>query len=412
MTTSIRRAAQRALILIFLAALTAWVAHAGGITFFTAKIDPAATPGTASLATAASAVDAAVQLPAQLAPRIEVAFVLDTTGSMAGLIEGAKQKIWSIANRMASGMPRPHVRIALVGYRDRGDSYVTTRVDLTDDIDDVYARLMSFTADGGGDTPESVNQALHESVSLLDWSEGEGVYRVVFLVGDAPPHMDYADDVPYAQSVRLAAQRNIAINTVQCGDMAGTTSIWQEIASLGGGQYAAIQLDGAMLAIVTPVDEELGSLNRDLAKTALLYGDEDEKEEIRQKLARSVSAPSEVAASRLSYLDKLGGRLNAGRRDLVDAVKDGLVSLADVDQDDLPAELSGLSRDEQNAFVQQRIEERKQLRARIGELSKQRDDFVRADEERRSREGDGRGFDAQVFETVKEQAAAAGISYE
>ena len=35
-------------------------------------------------------------------PRIEVVFVLDTTGSMSGLIEGAKQKIWSIANAMAS----------------------------------------------------------------------------------------------------------------------------------------------------------------------------------------------------------------------------------------------------------------------------------------------------------------------
>ena len=30
-------------------------------------------------------------------PVVEVAFVLDTTGSMGGLIEGAKRKIWSIA---------------------------------------------------------------------------------------------------------------------------------------------------------------------------------------------------------------------------------------------------------------------------------------------------------------------------
>src|SRR2546422_5427869 len=57
------------------------------------------------------------------APRVEVAFVLDTTGSMGGLIDGAKRKIWSIARRIGEGRPRPDLRIALVGYRDLGDEY-------------------------------------------------------------------------------------------------------------------------------------------------------------------------------------------------------------------------------------------------------------------------------------------------
>src|SRR3989442_11111831 len=101
------------------------------------------------------------------APRVEVAFVLDTTGSMARLIDGAKRKIWSIANQLASGQPTPKVRIALVAYRDRGDTYVTQVRDLTDDIDAVYADLQRLTADGGGDTPESVDQALDEAVRRL-----------------------------------------------------------------------------------------------------------------------------------------------------------------------------------------------------------------------------------------------------
>src|SRR5438552_5102923 len=57
-------------------------------------------------------------------PRIEVCFVLDTTGSMGGLIEGAKQKIWSIANEMISAKPAPELKLGLIGYRDRGDEYV------------------------------------------------------------------------------------------------------------------------------------------------------------------------------------------------------------------------------------------------------------------------------------------------
>src|SRR4051812_41567801 len=81
-------------------------------------------------------------------PSVEVCFVLDTTGSMQGLIDGAKQKIWSIANPIIATEPRPTVRIALIGYRDRCDAYVTRRFDLTDDIDTVFKNLTDFQADG------------------------------------------------------------------------------------------------------------------------------------------------------------------------------------------------------------------------------------------------------------------------
>src|SRR6266480_3690831 len=57
----------------------------------------------------------------QSKPRIEVCFVLDTTGSMGGLIEGAKQKIWSIANEMISAQPTPELKLGRIGYRDRGE---------------------------------------------------------------------------------------------------------------------------------------------------------------------------------------------------------------------------------------------------------------------------------------------------
>src|SRR6188474_395988 len=80
-------------------------------------------------------------------PTVEVAFVLDTTGSMGGLIEGAKRKIWSIARRIGEGRPRPDLRIALVAYRDRGDAYVTRTYDFTGDMDEVFAHLSEFRAE-------------------------------------------------------------------------------------------------------------------------------------------------------------------------------------------------------------------------------------------------------------------------
>ncbi len=134
-------------------------------------------------------------------PKIDVVFVLDTTGSMSGLIDAAKEKIWSIATSMASAQPAPEIRIGLVAYRDRGDAYVTRVVDLSSDIDTMYATLMQFTADGGGDGPESVNQALNDAVTKMSWSQDANAYKVIFLVGDAPPHMDYQDDVKYPQTL-------------------------------------------------------------------------------------------------------------------------------------------------------------------------------------------------------------------
>src|SRR5213596_2795943 len=122
-------------------------------------------------------------------PRIEVCFVLDTTGSMGGLIEGAKQKIWSIANEMISAKPTPELKLGLIGYRDRGDEYVVKSFQLTEDIDSIYGHLRDFKAGGGGDAPESVNEALAEAIHKMPWSSEKRILKIIFLVGDAPPHM-------------------------------------------------------------------------------------------------------------------------------------------------------------------------------------------------------------------------------
>src|SRR6185437_5014332 len=104
---------------------------------------------------------------------------LDTTGSMSGLIEGAKRKIWSIANSIVAANHGATIRFALVPYRDRGDQYVTKVFDLTDDIDAVFANLQTFRAEGGGDEPESVNQALADSVAKISWSASSDVPKIV-----------------------------------------------------------------------------------------------------------------------------------------------------------------------------------------------------------------------------------------
>ena len=113
-------------------------------------------------------------------PIVEVGFVLDTTGSMGPLIEGAKRKIWSIATSIVDTNPDAEIRMGLVAYRDIGDEYVTKVFPLTTDIQDLYANLLELRARGGGDWPESVNEALHVGVTKLTWTQGDEVRRIMF----------------------------------------------------------------------------------------------------------------------------------------------------------------------------------------------------------------------------------------
>ena len=234
------------------------------------------------------------------APRVEVAFVLDTTGSMGGLIDGAKRKIWSIARRIGEGRPRPDLRIALVGYRDLGDEYVTRVHDFSRDMDEVHERLMAFQASGGGDTPEHVSAAMGAAVQQLSWSQGPAL-QIIFLVGDAPPHLDYQDGHDYARYAKAARARGIAVETVQCGGDPVTARFWQEIARLGDGHYARIDAQGGMPALVTPVDAELARLNGELAGTVVAGGSVAEQAKTSRRLEARAAMPAPMAAEAASY---------------------------------------------------------------------------------------------------------------
>jgi Mg-chelatase subunit ChlD len=236
-------------------------------------VSPLAHADRAAPPPATPAASSASGLVPTIKPRVEIVFALDTTGSMGGLIDGAKRKIWSIANEVASASQKPDVRIGLVAYRDRGDAYVTEVTPLTDNLDAVYEKLMALRADGGGDGPEDVNSALDDAVNKMQWSEGRNVLRMVFLVGDAPPHMDYEGQRQWQQSASAALRRNVYINTVQCGVDTTTTTIWRDIAHAAEGRFAAIPQDGGVrVAVATPFDGELGRLAGELDATSFTYG--------------------------------------------------------------------------------------------------------------------------------------------
>lgn len=348
---------------------------------------------------------------AEQPPRIEVCFVLDTTGSMGGLIEGAKAKIWSIANQMIEAKPTPKLSIALVGYRDRGDDYITKVFDLTEDIDAVYANLYGFRADGGGDTPESVNQALHEAATEISWSQDRDVLKIIFLVGDCPPHMDYPDDVKYPETCQAAVRKDLIINTVQCGAHEPTVPIWQEIARLAEGSYVAIGQSGDMQVITTPFDGRLSELNASLGTTVVAYGREDVKRSVRAKQMAAEAAPAPTMADRLVFNAKTGMVVQGGG-DLVKDLDNGTVNIEELSEAELPDELRELDAAERERVIKEKAARRRQIQAEINELLKQRQGFIDAETARLAREGKGSAFDVKVNELLREQARRKGLTYE
>jgi len=348
-------------------------------------------------------------------PRVEVVFVLDTTGSMGGLIQAAKEKIWSIASTMAGAQPAPEIRMGLVAYRDKGDAYVTRLVDLSADLDAMYARLMDFQAAGGGDTPESVNQALYDAVHSMSWSQDPAAYKVVFLVGDAPPHMDYRDDVKFPKTLAAAKEMGIVVNTVQCGQVGITTDKWQQIARLGQGRYFQVEQAGNAVALATPFDEKLAKLSTKLDDTRLYYGTAEEKTKGQQKLetADKLHAVSSVEsqARRAAFNASESGEANLlGEGELVDDVASGRVDLSAIERDHLPAPLQALAPEEQKAAITETAKRREELQRQIKELADQRSAFLRKNVEEIGGAKDS--LDYKIYSAVREQAGKKGLRYE
>ena len=336
-------------------------------------------------------------------PAVDVVFCLDSTASMGGLIEGAKEKIWSIANGIIGQKPTPSVRIGLLSYRDRGDAYVTRMFDLTEDIDTVFKNLSSFKAEGGGDGPESVNQALHEAVTRMGWSAGKQATKIIFLVGDFPPHMDYKDDVKYPVTCETAAKSNIIINTVQCGKVPFTTPVWQEIAKLAEGSYVALAQTGGMVAMTTPHDAEIAKLSAAIGRTSIAYGSVAQKSSVGSKNMDAAKAAPSVAASRAAYNSGTGGRAIQGRGELLADMSDGSVDWKSLKKEELPAEMQKMSEAERKDYIGKQRSKRDKLNQQLGELVRKRNDFIQKEKTRLTKEGKGDAFDLKVEETINEQ---------
>ena len=174
---------------------------------------------------------------------LDVVFLIDTTGSMGDEIERIKASLLGVTQKLRNLDREFDLRYGAVLYRDINDAYVTKAHPFTRDLEKFDAALQTIKAQGGGDTPESLNQGLAVAVDGMEWRDGAA--KVVFLIADAPPHMDYQNDVSYGKSLEAAIARGIRIHSVAASglDEAGTV-VFRQVAQFTRGKFIFIEYGG------------------------------------------------------------------------------------------------------------------------------------------------------------------------
>jgi Mg-chelatase subunit ChlD len=351
----------------------------------------------------------------ETASKIQVVFALDCTGSMGGLIQAAKDKIWSIATSMSQTQSAVDISFGFVFYRDKGDQFVTKHIQLTSDMDMVYRELMDMQARGGGDTPESVNQALFESIQDFKWDTSKTVYKVVFLVGDAPPHMDYANDVKYPETCHQAIKKDIIINTIQCGDMRETTPIWKDIAQRGGGEYLQLGQTGNEVVIRCPQDTEISRLMDVIDGTRIYYGTfemrvkSEEKVKASEKIKGQASADVQAKRAEFNYSNENNNASYLGSNELISDLQAGKVKLENVPTEQLPENMKTMTVQQRKDYVETMIAKRKEAEAKLAIQLKERSVYVEKETEKLGEDAVNASFSGQVHQVLVNQAKSKNI---
>lgn len=230
----------------------------------------------------------------------------------------------------------------------------------------------------------------------------------MFLVGDAPPHMDYAQDTKYPVTLKVAKQKDIIVNAVLAGNAADTERVWRDIAQNGNGRFIPIPQDGGQVVVIeTPYDEDIIILQREINGTVIPYGPrvmqkrtEDKTKQLSQVAAAAPAQASEMA-SFINKRSKATSEAVTGDGDLVADVSAGRSSFSSIKEEDLPDNLRAMKPEQRVDEVNKQMSQRKALNEKLGALVAKRDKHVA--DARAKAPPKASSFDRVVEDTLKAQ---------
>ena len=348
----------------------------------------------------------------QTRPRAQIALLLDTSGSMSGLIDQARSQLWKIVNEMAEAErdgQRPELEIALFEYgNDRlpgAEGYIRMISGFTRDLDGLSEKLFALTTNGGS---EYCGEAIQSATRQLDWSKNPDDVKLMFIAGNEP--FDQGSVAP-SSAIFEAREKGIAINTIFCGnDGSHEVAGWHEGARLAGGKALSIDHNMKVAHVVAPQDDEIQRLGMKLNETYVPFGAHGATGSARQA-AQDANADSAKQGSLLqrSVAKSSGSYYNAGW-DLVDATQREGVKLEAVEEGHLPPAMRTMNVAERRAHVKKLASKRARLQKKIRKLNSEREAYVNAE---RAKAGDAVAstLDTAMLDLVRDAAKKKGYRF-
>jgi len=336
-------------------------------------------------------------------PLVQLALLLDTSNSMDGMIQQAKTQLWSIVNEFVSAKrdgKRPLVQVALYQYGTPAlglqNGYIKQLLPLTDDLDKVSDVLFKLQTHGGD---EYCGWVIQNATKELQWSTRAKDYKAIFIAGNESFAQGTVD---FREACKAAVSKGIVVNTIHCSGAEDT--FWADAARLADGSFMHIDQNRRVVEIQAPQDAEIAKLGGELNKTYVAYGANGRAGAELQAKQDANSASLSAGNFAQRALTKASVHYRNAGWDLVDAAKQKDFKLEEVKEADLPEDMRKMSADERKAFVEAKQKEREQIQTRIAELTKQRKEFVAA-EEKKAAEANKDTLGNQVRDAVRTQAA-------
>ena len=342
-------------------------------------------------------------------PKIQVAILLDVSGSMDGLIEQAKAQLWNMVNTMGkakcSGDMIPKIEIALYEYgRSTNDvkaGYVKKINGFINDLDSLSQNLFSLKTNGGD---EFCGQVIFSSLQELQWDAAPGNYKVIFIAGNE----DFLQgNLHYTKACTEAKNKGVIVNTIYCGDkMQGIREHWNLAGECGNGSFTNINQNATEVDIPTPYDSLIYSYNEKLNGTYIAYGYGGASYQKKQAQMDVANASMSKGAGIKRIKAKGNSAVyNNAKWDLVDAKASGGFDLATIDKKELPDSLKNKTTEELKKIVEEKSKERGTVQKEIATLNTQRDAFIAVEKAKNAtNKNNAATLETEVERIIKEQA--------
>lgn len=336
--------------------------------------------------------------------KIQVAILLDTSGSMDGLIEQAKSRLWNIVNTLTTlkySGKTPTIEIALYEYGNDGiaaeKNYIRQVAPLTTDLDLISEKLFSLRTNGGS---EYCGAVISDATKELKWDDGKNNMKLVYICGNEGFNQG---PINYKEAINDALKKDIYINTIFCGNQEdGVKLLWKDGADVAKGKYFNINSNETIRYIATPYDVRINELNIKINMTYISYGAQGEAKKMNQAVQDKNAESISVANFTERAVSKSKAVYTNTNWDLVDRVKEDEDAISKIKPEELPTELKGKSEKEIKIIVVEKTKEREAIQKEIAELAKKRQDYIDAEAKKQNTTDDlGNAISNSIIELAK-----------